>query len=61
MFVIKPDMTAELRQVAVERSDGADAILSKGLANGEQVVTRGQLRLSPGSKVMIAKPQVPAS
>ena len=55
VFVVKPDMTTEVRAVQVERSDGADAIIAKGLEKGEQVVVKGQLRLAPGAKVTIAK------
>jgi len=56
VYVVRPDMTTEMRVVKVERSDGADAIIAKGLQKGEQVVTKGQLRLAPGAKVTIAKP-----
>ena len=56
VYVVKPDMTAEVRKVEVDRNDGADAIIAKGLQKGEQVVVTGQLRLAPGAKVTIAKP-----
>jgi multidrug efflux system membrane fusion protein len=52
VYVIKPDQTAEVRKIAVERSEGDNSIV-KGLAKGESVVTRGALRLSPGAKVQI--------
>ena len=55
VFVVKPDMTTEVRKVTVERSDGDNAIIASGLKGGEQVVTRGQLRLAPGVKVTAAK------
>ena len=55
VFVVSPDMTTVVRAVEVERSDGADAIIAKGLHKGEQVVVKGQLRLAPGAKVTIAK------
>ena len=55
VFVVKPDMTTEVRKVTVERAEGDNAIIAKGLQNGEQVVTRGQLRLAPGVKVTSAK------
>jgi multidrug efflux system membrane fusion protein len=51
VFVVKPDMSAEMRPVAVERADGQQTIIAKGLAPGEQVVTTGQSRLVPGMKV----------
>ncbi len=55
VFVVKQDMTTEVRKVTVERSDGDNVIIAKGLQNGEQIVTRGQLRLAPGVKVSAAK------
>ena len=55
VFVVKPDMTTEVRMVTVERAEGDTVIVGKGLQNGEQVVTRGQLRLAPGVKVAPAK------
>ena len=48
VFVIKPDMTVEARPVTIDRSTDGQAVISKGLAAGEQVVTDGQLRLVPG-------------
>jgi len=56
VYVVKPDMTTEVRVIEVDRNDGADAIIAKGLQKGEQVVIKGQLRLAPGAKVIIAKP-----
>lgn len=53
VYVVKSDMTAELRNVTVARSEGDTAIIAKGLAKGEQVVVRGALRLSPGAKVTV--------
>ena len=53
VFVIKPDMTVEARPVSVNRSISGEAIIDHGLVAGERVVTDGQLRLVPGSKVSI--------
>ena len=36
-----------------ERTAGADAVIAKGLQPGEVVVTEGQLRLAPGSRVIL--------
>lgn len=44
---------AHMREVSVERVDGAQTVVAKGLAAGEQVVTSGQSRLIPGMKVSI--------
>jgi len=51
VFVIKPDKTAEPRNVTVSRSIGGDSIIAKGLDEGEQVVVDGQLRLTKGTLV----------
>jgi len=55
-YVVKPDMTVEVREVELDRYDGDNAIIAKGLKKGETVVVKGQLRLVPGAKVGIAKP-----
>ena len=52
VYIIKAG-TAEMREVVVERADGAQSVIGKGLAAGEQVVTSGQSRLIPGIKVSI--------
>ena len=58
VYVVAPDMTAELRPVTLDRVDGASAVIASGLKQGESIVTQGQLRLGPGAKVTIrAKPQ----
>jgi multidrug efflux system membrane fusion protein len=51
VFVVKPDQTAELRQVSVAREVGQETVIAKGVAPGETVVTEGQLRLVPGARV----------
>lgn len=53
VFVVKPDMTAEVRPITVDRSQGDETVIAKGVAPGEQVVTIGQSRLTPGAKVNI--------
>ena len=56
VYVVKPDMTAEVRKVVVARAEGDLAVLAEGgVAKGEQVVVRGALRLAPGIKVSIAE------
>jgi len=56
VYVVKSDMTTEVRKIEVGRSDSTDAIITKGLQKGEQVVVKGQLRLTPGARVTIARP-----
>lgn len=53
VFVVKPDLTVEVRQVEVGRTINSDVIITKGLKAGDRVVTDGQLRLVPGAKVQI--------
>src|SRR5207247_9481733 len=50
VFVVRPDMTAELRKVTVERTEGDDAIIATGLQTGERLVTPAQLRIGAGAK-----------
>jgi len=53
VFVVKQDGTVESRPVVVATQDERMAVIEKGLAPGEVVVTDGQLRLAPGSRVQI--------
>jgi multidrug efflux system membrane fusion protein len=51
VYVVKPDMTVELRNIKISRAEGDDTVVAGGLQPGDQVVTVGQLRLAPGTKV----------
>lgn len=53
VFVVRSDSTVEMRQVRVARIQDQDAVIAEGLAGGETVVTDGQLRLVPGTRVEI--------
>jgi multidrug efflux system membrane fusion protein len=56
VYVVKADMTVEIRKVVVERSEGETAVLSGGtVAKGDQVVVRGALRLAPGARVTVTE------
>ncbi len=61
VYVVGKDMLAEMRPIKVLRSDAERAIVASGLAQGEQVVTRGQLRLGPKTRVRIGKSAAEAS
>jgi multidrug efflux system membrane fusion protein len=50
-YVIKPDKTVEMRQVKVGTTEGNLVAVDSGLQAGEMVVTDGQDKLQPGSKV----------
>ena len=56
VYVVSPEMVADVRRIAVQRTEGERTIVAKGLAKDEMVVTRGQLRLGPKTRVQIAKP-----
>src|SRR5262249_35961645 len=51
VFVVKPDSTVEQRTVTPGQRVADDVVVEKGLQAGETVVTEGQLRLEPGSRV----------
>jgi len=51
VFVVKDDQTVEQRTVTVGQRVQDDTVVQKGLKPGETVVTEGQLRLEPGSRV----------
>jgi len=51
VFVVKPDSTVEQRTVVPGQRVADDVVVQKGLEAGETVVTEGQLRLEPGSRV----------
>jgi multidrug efflux system membrane fusion protein len=53
VFVVKADMTADMRPVVVSRSIGGETVIESGLQPGERVVTDGHLRLQKGAKVEI--------
>ena len=51
VFVVKDDSTVEQRTVTPGQRVADDVVVEKGLKTGETVVTEGQLRLEPGSRV----------
>jgi multidrug efflux system membrane fusion protein len=62
IFTVKPDQTAEMRPVTVVFAQGNFSAISQGISAGELVVTDGQDKLQPGTRVEIRggqKPQQP--
>lgn len=53
VFIVKDDLTADMRPVVVNRTAGRETVIDRGLKPGERVVTDGQHRLMPGAKVAI--------
>ncbi len=60
VYVVKPDMTVDARRVLTGRTIERDIVIDNGLNEGETVVTTGQLRLVPGSRVQIKTDSAPA-
>ena len=56
VYVVQPDSTVQTRPVSVERTLDELVVLNGGVEPGASVVTDGQLRLSPGSRVLIREP-----
>jgi multidrug efflux system membrane fusion protein len=53
VYVVKADRTADTRGVVAGARVGQDTVINSGLQAGETVVTEGQLRLAPGSRVVV--------
>ena len=53
VFVVTPNLVAEMRPVKIDRSDGQTTVLASGVKAGEQVVVRGQLKVTTGSRVKL--------
>ena len=60
VFVVKPDMTVDVRQVNVGHTVNGQMEILRGLSTGETVVTDGQVRLVPGTKVYFTKSLSPS-
>jgi multidrug efflux system membrane fusion protein len=61
VYVVDRSMVVDVRRITVQRTEGERAIVASGLAKGEQVVTQGQLRLGPKTRVQIGTPAPGAS
>ncbi len=53
IYVVKPNLTTELRPVEVGNTVNGMTVIEQGIKPGETVVTNGQLRLYPGAKVSV--------
>jgi len=57
VYVVKQDSTAEQRPVSLGQRQGDLVVVETGVQAGEQVVTSGQLGVTPGGKVLIEQPR----
>jgi multidrug efflux system membrane fusion protein len=55
VYVVKDDLTVEMRVVRSGIKSGGFTVILDGVKPGEQIVSDGQLRLGPGSKVEVRK------
>lgn len=53
VYVVRPNRTVEVRPVMTSLRLDQDTVVDRGLSAGEMVVTEGQLRLAPGSRVVV--------
>jgi multidrug efflux system membrane fusion protein len=53
VYLVDASGTAQQRPVTVERTSANRSVIASGLAEGDQVVTDGQSRLTPGAKVSV--------
>jgi multidrug efflux system membrane fusion protein len=53
VYVVNADRTVAFRPVDVSLRNGNDIVITKGVAVGEEVVTDGQLGLTPGAKIQL--------
>ncbi len=60
VFIVKPDKSVENRIVDLGPSDKEVVVIHKGVEAGETVVTDGQVRIVPGSRVEWKAPQAPS-
>jgi len=56
VYVVKQDSLAEQRPVTLGQRQGDLIVVESGVQTGEQVVTAGQLGVTPGGKVRVEKP-----
>ena len=61
VYVIGPDLRAELRLVKLGQRQGEMVVVCEGLRAGERVVVTGQLTVTPGEKVAIQTPTTQAT
>jgi multidrug efflux system membrane fusion protein len=53
VYVVKDDKTVEMRPVVTSTRVDQELVVDSGLQPGETIVTEGQLRLAPGSRVQV--------
>jgi len=57
VYVVKDDMTADMRPVKLGQKQGNQVVVTEGVKAGERVVTQGHMGVFPGGKVRIDEPK----
>lgn len=57
VYVVKPDSTADQRQVSLGQRQGDLIVVESGVVAGERVVINGQVGVTPGGKVLVEQPR----
>jgi membrane fusion protein, multidrug efflux system len=53
IYVVKNDSTVDYRDITIGPETDSYTVVEKGVSTGETVVTDGQLKLAPGSKIAV--------
>jgi multidrug efflux system membrane fusion protein len=61
VYVAKPDNTAVIRPVTLQKQDEMQTVVKSGLEPSESVVTSGFARLTDGAKVTVSSAAAPAA
>lgn len=57
IYVMRRDSTVERRYIEVSAEFGNNMVVERGIVPGEMVVTEGVNKLTPGIKVIVARPE----
>jgi multidrug efflux system membrane fusion protein len=60
VYVVNPSSTVVRKNVEITQDNGQTAVIDKGIAPGDRVVTDGQSRLQDGVKVAVSDAPSPA-
>jgi membrane fusion protein, multidrug efflux system len=53
VYVVRSDQTVEVRPIKVTQTENNLSLIASGLKPGEQVITSGWFKLTPGAKVIV--------
>ena len=53
VYVVRSDQTVEVRPIKVTQTENNVSLIASGLKPGEQVITSGWFKLTPGAKVIV--------